>query len=104
MSGAIGSFTMRAALGSVPWVVTQMQQRIERRVCQQDYVATASTIAAGWTTTRHKLLTPESRYAVTSVTPLHVNLGAINKHPKLKATPGAQSLLLGRRELARTLF
>jgi hypothetical protein len=33
-----------------------------------------------------------------------MNLGAINKHPKLKATPGAQSLLLGRRKLARTLF
>jgi len=30
-----------------------------------------------------------------------VNLGAINKHPKLKATPGRALLLLRRRELAR---
>src|ERR1041384_4827830 len=65
-----------------------MQQRVEGSVRDKNYLATPAAVAAGWTTTRHKLLAPEGSNAVASVTSLHVNLGAINKHPKLKATPG----------------
>jgi hypothetical protein len=57
-----------------------VQQRVQRSVSNENDVAAATTIAARWTTTRHKLLAPESRNTVTSVTPMHVNLGAINKH------------------------
>src|SRR6185295_1673814 len=82
---------MQAALCRVLRVITKMQQRVERCVRQNDYVAAASTIAARWTTTRDKLFSPESCNTVTSVSPLYVNLGAINEHPKnRKRRPGAQ--------------
>jgi hypothetical protein len=81
-----------------------VEQRIERTVRYQINVAAAATVSARWTTARHKLLAPESRNAVTSVTPLHVNLGAINKHRKLKTTPRRALLLLRRRELFPKLF
>ena len=80
MSGTIRSLTVRTTLGSVLRVVTQMQERVERTVCNEDHIAAAATVTTGWTTARDKFLAPESRYTVTSVTPLHVNLGAINKH------------------------
>src|SRR6185369_8080696 len=92
VAGTIRSFTVRTALGFVRRVVTKVQQRVQRRIRNHDHVATASAVASRWTTTRHKLFAPESRNAVTSVTPLNVYLGAINKHPKLKATPGARSI------------
>jgi hypothetical protein len=95
---------VRAAIGHVLRVVTQVQQRVQRTVGDERHIAAATTISARWTTTGHKLLTPESSNSVTSVTPPHVNLGPINKHPKLKATPGRALLLLRRRELAGTVF
>ena len=85
-------------------VITQVQQRVQRSISNEDHVAAASTISAGWTTAGDKLLAPESRNAVTSVTALHVNLGAINKHRKLKTTPRRALLLLRRRELFQKLF
>jgi hypothetical protein len=104
MARAIRSFTMQSTLRDVARVVTQMQQRVQRRIRDEDHVATATTISARWTTAGHKLLAPESCNAVTSVTPLHMNLGAINKHPKLKTTPKRSLLLLRRRELFPKLF
>jgi hypothetical protein len=95
---------MQTTLRYVAWVVTQMQQRIQRSIRHEDHVATPTTIAARWTTAGHKLLAPESCNAVTSVSPLHVNLGAINKHRKLKTTPGRALLLLRRRKLFQKLF
>jgi len=85
-------------------VIAEVQQRVQRCISNQDNITAATTIATRWTTTRHKLLAPESRNAVTSVTPLHVNLGAINKHRKLKTTPRRALLLLRRRELFPKLF
>src|SRR6476660_4224778 len=82
---------MQTALRDVLRVVTKVQQGVERRIRQHDHIATASTIATRWTTTRDKLFAPESCNTVTSVSPLHMNLGAINKHPKnRKRRPGAQ--------------
>src|SRR5690349_7048242 len=104
MARAIRSFTMETALRDVARVVTQMQQRVQRSIGDEDHVATATTISARRTTAGHKLLAPESCNAVTSVTPLHMNLGAINKHPKLKTTPKRSLLLLRRRELFHKLF
>ena len=79
-TGTIRTFAMRTALGNVLRVIAQVQQRVQRAISYKDNIAAATAIASRWTTTRHKLLAPESRNTVTSVTPLHVNLGAINKH------------------------
>ena len=92
---AIRAFAVRTALGGVQRVIAQVQQRVQRPISYENDVAAATTIAARWTTARHKLLAPESRNTVTSVTPLYVNLGAINKHPKLKTTPKRALLLPG---------
>jgi hypothetical protein len=72
---------MQTTRGYVARVVTQMQQRVQGSIRHEDHIAAAAAISARWTTTGHKLLAPESCNAVTSVSPLHVNLGAINKHP-----------------------
>jgi hypothetical protein len=85
-------------------VVTKVQQRVQRRISDENYITTATAVSARWATSGHKLLAPESRNAVTSVTPLHMNLGAINKHRKLKTTPRRALLLLRRRELFQKLF
>jgi hypothetical protein len=74
------AFAVQPAIGYVARVVTEMKQRVERTVGYEDDVAAAPAIAAGWPATRHKLFAPESSNAVTSVTPLNVDLGAINKH------------------------
>src|ERR1041384_1169904 len=82
---------MQTALRNVLRVITKMQQRVERRIRQNNHIAAASTIAARRTTARDKLFAPESCNTVTSVSPLYVNLGAINEHPKnRKRRPGAQ--------------
>jgi hypothetical protein len=103
---------MQTTRRNVTRVITKMQQRVQRRIGNENYIAATTTIATGWTTTRDKLLTPESRNTVTSVTPLNVNLGAIYKHlttKKLKAThkklsDAAQLKLLRRRKLPNQLF
>ena len=71
---------MQTTVGNVARVVAQMQQRVQRSIRDEKHIATTTTISTGWTTTRHKLLAPESRNTVTSVSPLHMNLGAIDKH------------------------
>src|SRR5262245_199949 len=82
---------MRAALRNVARVVAKVQQRIERTVSYEINVPAASTVSSGWTTARNKLLTSKSGDTVTTVAPLNVNLRAVDKHLKLKTTPGAQS-------------
>jgi hypothetical protein len=99
----IRALAMRTALGNVLRVITQMQERVQRGIGDEHDVAAATAIAARWSTTRHKLLAPESCNAVTAVTALNMNLGAIDKHLKLKATPRRAALRLRRRELARNL-
>jgi hypothetical protein len=82
---------VQTALRNVLRVITEMEQRVERRIRENNYIAAASTIATRWTTTRDKLFAPESCNTVTSVSPLYVNLGAINEHPKnRKRRLGAQ--------------
>src|ERR1044072_3834044 len=82
---------MQTTLRGVLRVITKVQQGVERRIRQQDYIAAAPAVTTRWTTTRDKLFAPESCNTVTSVSPLHVNLGAINKHPKnRKRRLGAQ--------------
>jgi hypothetical protein len=96
---------MQTPLRYVLRVITKMQQRVERRIRQHDHIAAAPAVSARWTTTRDKLFAPESCNTVTSVTPLDMNLGAINEHPKnRKRRLGAQLLLLRRRELLQKLF
>jgi hypothetical protein len=87
----IRAFAVQPAIGYVARVVTEMKQRVERSVGHQGHVAAASAIAAGWPATGYKLFAPESSNAVTSVTPLNMDLGAIDKHLKLKTTPGRAS-------------
>ncbi len=87
----IRAFAMRSTLGDVPRVITQVQQCVQRSIGNYNDVAAATTIATRWTTTRYKLLAPESCNTVTSVTPLNVNLGAINKHLKIESDAGARS-------------
>jgi len=90
-SGPIRTFTMQTALRGVVRVITKVQQRVERIIGQHDYIAAAPAITAGWTTARDKLFAPESCNTVTSVSPLYVNLGAIDEHPKnRKRRLGAQ--------------
>lgn len=81
-SRSIRTFTVQSARRNVARVITEMQQRVERRISDENHIAATTTIATRWTTTRDKLLTPESCNAVTSVAPLHVNLGPIDKHLK----------------------
>src|SRR5262245_36477376 len=82
---------MQTALGRVLWVITKVQQRVERLIGLEDHIAATAAISARWTTARDKLFAPESCNAVTSVSPLYVNLGAIDEHPKnRKRRPGAQ--------------
>src|SRR5690242_7990998 len=71
---------MQTTRGNVAWVVTQVQQRVERRIGDENHVAPAAAVAARGPTARHKLLTPESSNAVTSVASLDVNLRPINEH------------------------
>jgi len=71
---------MQPSLGYVPRVVTHVEKRIERSIGYENYIATTSTVTSRWTTSRDKLLTPESSNPVTSVTALDVNLGSINEH------------------------
>ena len=73
---------MKAALRGVVRVISKVQQRVERIVGQQDYVAAPPAITTRRTTARDKLFAPESCNTVTSVPPLYVNLGAIDEHPK----------------------
>jgi len=80
----IRAFAMEPTLSDMARVVTQVQQRVQRSIGDQNYVAATAAIAARWTTAGHKLLAPESRNTVTAVAPLHVYLGAINKHPKIQ--------------------
>ena len=95
---------MQTTLRNVARVVAQVQQRVQRSIRDENHIAAAPTISARWTTAGHKLLAPESCNTVTSVSPLHMNLGAINKQPKLKTTPRRALLLLRRRELFPKLF
>src|SRR6185437_2099199 len=87
MARAIRSLAVQTTLGDVAGVVTQMQQCVQRSIRDEDLIAATAAVSARWTTAGHKLLAPESRNTVTSVSPLHMNLGAINKHLKLKTTP-----------------
>src|ERR1044072_3624463 len=87
---------MQTALRLVKRVITKMQQRVERSIRQQNHIAAATAVSTRWTTTRDKLFAPESCNTVTSVSPLYVNLGAINEHPKnRKRRPGAQCCCSG---------
>src|SRR5215217_7480661 len=81
---AIRSLTVQTTRRNVAWVVTQVQEGVQRCIRDEDHVAATTTISARWTTAGNKLLAPESRNTVTSVSPVHVNLGAINKHPKIE--------------------
>jgi len=71
---------MQTTVGNVTRVVAEVQQRVQRRIGNDVDIAATTAIATRWTTTGHKLLAPESSNAVTSVTPLHVNLGPVNEH------------------------
>jgi hypothetical protein len=77
---AIRAFSMQSTIGDVARVIAEMQQGIERRIRDYKYISTAAPITSRRTTTRHKLLPPESSNSVTTITPLNVNLNAINKH------------------------
>src|SRR6185295_783162 len=61
-------------------VVSQMKQRIQRKICDENNVSTASTISSRRTTPGNELLTPESSNSVSTIASLDMNLGAINKH------------------------
>src|SRR5215218_9401773 len=57
---AIRSLTVQTTLRNVAWVVTQVQEGVQRCIRDEDHVAATTTISARWTTTGHKLLAPES--------------------------------------------
>jgi hypothetical protein len=73
---------MQTTRGYVTRVIPQVQQSVQRRIGNENYIAATTTIATRWTTTRDKLLAPESRNTVTAVTPLNMNLGPIDEHLK----------------------
>jgi hypothetical protein len=57
-----------------------MKKRIKRRVSDEPNISSTSSIAAGWSTTWNKLLAPKSRYAISALSSLDPNLGAIYEH------------------------
>jgi hypothetical protein len=73
---------VQTPVSNVTRVIAKVQERVQRRIGNDVDIAATTTIATRWTTTGPKLLTPESSNSVTSVTPLDVNLGAINKHER----------------------
>ena len=95
---------MPAARSQVLGVVAQMQERVQRRIRDYPNIATASAIAARWTTTRYEFFPPKSRDAITASAALYSNLRAINKHLKRKRRrPKFFSTWLRRRMIARSL-
>jgi hypothetical protein len=89
---------MPPALGDVFRVISQMQQRVERRIGDNPDVATASTLTARWSTAGNKLLPTKCRYAITAPATLDTNFRPINKHSlniKSKATPYAGVFVRG---------
>src|SRR5262245_25391129 len=49
---AIRSLTMQTTVRDVARVVTQVQQRVQRSIRDEDHIAAATTISARWTTAR----------------------------------------------------
>src|SRR5260370_17129700 len=76
----IAALAMQTATGDVQRVVTQMQQRIQRRISQDPDVTTAASIAARGSAARNKLLAAKCSHAVTTVASLYPNFYAIHKH------------------------
>jgi hypothetical protein len=57
-----------------------VQERIQRRVCDNPNVAATTTVAAGWPAARHELLAAKRRDAVAAVAPFKPNFYAIDEH------------------------
>src|SRR6266403_3155970 len=60
----IAALAMQTATGDVQRVVTQMQQRVQRRISQDPDVAAPASLAARGSAARDKLLAPKSSHAV----------------------------------------
>jgi hypothetical protein len=71
---------MKSTVSDMTWVVAQVQECVESRIGYNKNVSTAATITTGWSTPGNKLFTSECGNTIASVSPLNVNLGAINKH------------------------
>src|SRR5690242_7115923 len=80
MARTIRPLTVQTTRSDVTRVVTQVQQRVQRSIGNENDVGAAAAVAARWTTTGHKLLTAESSNSVTSVTTVNVNPGPVNEH------------------------
>src|SRR5215216_1332353 len=46
MARTIRALTMQTTLRYVAWVVAQVQQGVERSICDENYIATATTVSA----------------------------------------------------------
>jgi hypothetical protein len=45
MSGTIRTFAVQTAMGNVPRVITKVQQRVQRRICNEVNIAATAAIA-----------------------------------------------------------
>jgi hypothetical protein len=71
---------MQTATRNVQRVVTEMQQRIQRRISQDPDVAAPASIAARGSAARDEFLAAKGSHAVTAVTSLYANFYAIDEH------------------------
>src|SRR5205823_1174556 len=81
----VRAFAVAAALRVVLRVVAQVQERVERIVCDQPHVAAAPALAARRSAARHEFLAPKGRHAVAAVPAPHTYSDAIKKHSRRKS-------------------
>src|SRR5262249_17739517 len=86
LAGFVGAFTVPSALRFVFGIEAEVHQRVVTLARFHYHVAAATTIAAGRSSARHKLLTAESEAAVAAVTRLHSNDCLVDEHEELEKT------------------
>jgi hypothetical protein len=79
----IAAFAVQTASGNVQRVVTQMEQRIQRRITNQPNVAAATSVTARRSAPGNELLAPKGSHAVAAVASFYPNLDAIDEHAEI---------------------
>ena len=83
-AGTIGTLAMHSPVRNVLGVVAQVKQSIQRRISHQPNIPASSAVSARWSTARDEFLAPKGCYAVTTMSALHANLYAVDKHSNRK--------------------
>src|SRR5258706_1652922 len=78
-TGTIAALSVQTATGNMQRVITQVQERIQRRVPHDPHVTAATSVTSRGTAAGHKLFAPKGGHTVAAVTTLDANLDAIDK-------------------------